>query len=220
MASILLHLCVSNIVKEELCLPNDFFVGSVLPDLLKLNGKDRNETHYNTKIQTNSDINFGLPNLEMFISKNEAKLTDYKTIGYYAHLVEDKVWFKKYIYNYISQFKDEFKINKVIENGDMDILKPFWRRIYSDYDNNTKYVISNYNLNLEDISKYIIDNLNDSMLVDCYKDYLKLLERKSEYEKVFYLTSEDVSNYVKDSVKEVKEKIKELGGIYGKYCIT
>lgn len=50
MGSLLIHVCVSNIVKEKLNLSNKFLVGTVMPDLIKLETGNRLGSHYLKKL--------------------------------------------------------------------------------------------------------------------------------------------------------------------------
>ena len=46
MASMIIHICISNMVKEELNLSDKFLAGSIMPDLKKMAGFDRGISHY------------------------------------------------------------------------------------------------------------------------------------------------------------------------------
>ena len=46
MSSLITHMYIGNRIKEKLGLSDDFLVGQVLPDLLKINKLKRDESHY------------------------------------------------------------------------------------------------------------------------------------------------------------------------------
>ena len=89
----IIHICISNMVKEELNLSDKFLAGSIMPDLKKMAGFDRGITHYLKYVVEDGNV-MHLPDLDKFIQENTFKLLDFKTLGTYAHLIEDKIWFE------------------------------------------------------------------------------------------------------------------------------
>lgn len=89
MSSLKMHIAISKKVKEELQLGDLFLVGSILPDVLKLILHERKLSHF--EIDQNIDLNKFLLLQDNF---NEIVL------GYYAHLIEDKIWFELYMNRY------------------------------------------------------------------------------------------------------------------------
>ena len=56
MASMIIHICISNMVKEELNLSDKFLAGSIMPDLKKMAGFDRGITHYLKYVVENGNV--------------------------------------------------------------------------------------------------------------------------------------------------------------------
>ena len=209
MASVLIHICVSNIVKEELGLSDKFLAGSIMPDLKKMAGFDRSITHYLKYVVRNGHV-MHLPDLDKFIEENTYKLLDFKTLGTYAHLIEDKIWFEKFVSKYIKWHDEDLGLVTNLKTGKVYDFDIFSKEIYSDYISDSKKVISKYNLDMNKISKQIKENLNDEVLISCFDQHLNYINNKNVSNKRYFLTDEDLDNYISMSTKEVIKRINEL----------
>ena len=94
MGSITMHAVISKELQNKYNFSKEYMVGSVTPDILK-NISNRKTTHYLKEYNDNGTIKL-LPDIEEFIKINENKFDDY-FFGYLVHLIEDKIWFDKYI---------------------------------------------------------------------------------------------------------------------------
>lgn len=210
MASIIAHICISNMVKEELRLSDKFLVGSVIPDLKKIEGIDENITHY-LKYQISDDGNvMHLPNLEKFIEANTFKLLDFKTLGYYSHLIEDKIWFEQFIGKYIKWHDENLGLVTNIKTGKVYDYEIFKNEIHSDYLNTNNIILSKYNLNLENMIKEIKDNLKDDVLSSALDKDIYINTQKPNTSKRYFLTDDDLKEYISTAEKEVIKRINEL----------
>lgn len=95
MSSYIMHMCVSDIVKRKLNLTDKLIYVSILPDVLKTINKDRAGTHYLEKVVIDGDIR-NLPVIQRAIDSLDIQDTEIR-MGYIAHLVEDLIWFNKYV---------------------------------------------------------------------------------------------------------------------------
>ena len=97
MGSIAMHIAISERIRQKYDLSKKFLVGCMLPDIEKFI-IGRSQTHYFDKYEVKGQI-LELPNLEKFIDSNMARLEvkDEIALGYLAHLIEDKIWFRDYI---------------------------------------------------------------------------------------------------------------------------
>lgn len=209
MASVLIHICISNIVKEELGLSDKFLAGSIMPDLKKMAGFDRAITHYLKYVVNDGNV-MNLPDLEKFIEENTFKLLDFKTLGNYAHLIEDKIWFEKFVGKYIKWHDEDLGLVTNLKTGKVYEFDNFSKEIYSDYNSVSQKVISKYNLDMNKLSKQIRENLNDEVLISCFDKYLNDSNEKYVSNKRYFLTDEDLDNYISMSTKEVIKRINEL----------
>ena len=146
MGSLLMHVCVSNIVKEKLNLTNKFLVGTVMPDLIKLEKDERTKSHYLKKFVYNNGVK-ELPDINKFITDNKDNLNDEEKLGYLAHLIEDRIWFEKYIPKYIKCMNNNENLVICLKNGCFKDAKQFTNELYSDYMKIGDYIIDKYNIN-------------------------------------------------------------------------
>ena len=207
MASYIMHMCVSDIVKRKLNLTDKFIYGSVLPDILKEITSDRDTTHYIEQITIDGN-NRKLPNIQKAIKEVDIKDNEIR-LGYIAHLVEDYIWFNDFIPTYamslgngnIKYFKDQ-SIHSKSEYRDA---------IYSDYSNSSKYVINKCGVNMQNLlmnikniaenekcKKIILDNTN------CVQD--------ENVNKNTFMTKESIDKYIAVCTKEVERIISNLMG--------
>lgn len=209
MASILIHICISNIVKEELGLSDKFLAGSIMPDLKKMAGYDRAITHYLKYVVRDGNV-MQLPDLEKFIEENTFKLLEFKTLGRYAHLIEDKIWFEKFIGKYIKWHDEDLGLVTNLKTGEVYDFDTFSKQIYLDYDSVSKKIISKYKLDMDKISKEIKENLNDEVLMTCFDNHLLDINKANISEKRYFLTDEDLDKYISTTTNEVIKRINEL----------
>lgn len=209
MASMIMHICISKLVKDELNLSDKFLAGSVTPDLKKVAGFDRAITHYLKYTVKDGNV-MHLPDLDKFIEENTFKLLDFKTLGTYAHLIEDKIWFEKFIGKYIKWHDEDLGLVTNLKTGEVYEFDKFSKEIYSDYLNLNNKVIKKYNLDIDELSKSIKDGLNDNVLEVCFDKCLNALENKPESTKINFLTDADLNDYISLSTKEVTKRINEL----------
>lgn len=206
MSSIIMHLYISHKVGQDLNLSNKFSAGAVLPDLIKIKTKKRDETHY---VEASKNAPKRLPNLERFLEENKSKLNDEVILGYYAHLIEDKIWFDKYIEKFAKKSDGDsvlYLTDKSIHNG-----KEFTKDIYSDYGIVDDFLINKNNFDLDEIGLVIKDELKDydlDILID------ENITRPSNLSKdgIKFITPELLNRYIEDSVNEVKKEVMKIIG--------
>ena len=147
---------------------------------------------------------------DKFIEENTFKLLDFKTLGTYAHLIEDKIWFEKFVGRYIKWHNEDLGLVTNLKTGKVYDFDIFSKEIYSDYISVSQKVISKYNLDMNKLSKQIKENLNDEVLISCFDKYLNYINNKNVSNKRYFLTDEDLDNYISMSTKEVIKRINEL----------
>lgn len=206
MSSYVMHICISNIVKRKLNLTDKFIYGSVLPDVIKILNNDRQGTHYLKEIVVDGKKR-NLPEIdkaikELNISDKEIKL------GYIAHLVEDFIWFNKYLPSFAKKV-DENKI--VYLDGSIHTEQEFRNDIYSDYTNSNKYIASKCNTDIEELKTsletIVMDN-SHKKLIHSFLEYMK----ESDVTKIKLMTKESIDEYIDESAKEVEKIVLELIG--------
>lgn len=87
MSSLKMHIAISKKIKEDFNLSSIFLLGAILPDIIKLIIGNKETTHFEKQ---------GIIDLDEFISKQK-NLENEFVLGYYAHLIEDKIWYELYM---------------------------------------------------------------------------------------------------------------------------
>ncbi len=138
MASSIIHLIVAKKVNEQLKKDeNLFYLGAIAPDLAKLVGKEKSDTHFSDK---NIDIN--IPYIDRFVDKYGSDLHKPFELGYLVHLLTDLYWFRDYIPFFIKEYHDEIKQTGTY-NEDHTL------EIYADYSNCNLYLLDEHLINLD-----------------------------------------------------------------------
>jgi hypothetical protein len=201
-----MHIYISQRVQNELNLSNKFLAGTILPDMIKIKLKKRDETHY---IKEYNNGTKRLPDLDKFLEENKDKLKDQITIGYYAHLIEDRIWFDKYVDSFAKCIDKESIL--YISNNTIHNNEEFRNDIYSDYANVDSYLIQKNNMDLskirfelkQEVKGYYIDEVIDENVV---------FPSNIKNAKINFISQSCLNDYINESVKLVKEKIIELLG--------
>lgn len=206
MSSIIMHIYISQKVQEELNLSNKFLAGSILPDMIKIKTKNRDETHY---IKEYSDGMKRLPDLDRFLEENKGNLNNEIVLGYYAHLIEDRIWFDTYIDSFAKCIDKEnilYINDNTIHNND-----EFRKDIYSDYMSVDSYLIGQDNLDIDKIRMQLKKELI-TYNVDEMIDENVVVPCRITSEKTKFISEYCLNSYINESIIVVKEKILELIG--------
>ncbi len=204
MSSIIMHLYISQKVQNELNLSNEFLAGSILPDMIKIKTQKRDETHY---IKEYNDGKKRLPDLDKFINNNKDKLKDEITIGYYAHLIEDKIWFDKYVDSFAKCIDKEnilYLSDNTIHNNE-----EFRKDIYSDYTSVDSYLVKQSNMDLNKIRLELKKHLK-SYNMDEVIDENIVIPTDINNKKINFISQECLYKYINESIEEVRKKVIEL----------
>lgn len=138
MASAIIHLCVAKKVEEKIGRKDkDFYIGSIAPDISKIIGESKERTHFVTTEES-------IPNMELFLSKYKKHLNNSFELGYYIHLLTDKIWFEEFVSNIYYNTSIRMKDGTVL-NVEPDFITKI---IYEDYTNLNVDLIDKYGLDL------------------------------------------------------------------------
>jgi len=208
MSSIIMHIYISLKVQKELNLSNKFLAGAILPDMIKIMTKSKDITHY-IKEYERGENKIRLPDLEKFLQDNKDKLNDEVTLGYYAHLIEDKIWFDEYIGSFAKCIDKENIL--YISDNTVHSYQEFKKDMYSDYVNVDSYIIEKDNLDVDKIRLEIKDELR-GYNVDKLIDENIVFPIKNNDVKVNFISHEFLNKYINKSIKKVKEEINRIVG--------
>lgn len=196
MGSLKMHIAISKKIKDELCYSNLFLVGSILPDIIKLILGESKSSHFEFK---------NTIDLDKYIFTQD-NLKDELILGYYAHLIEDKIWLESYM-------------NKKYAN-----LQEFSKyKLYNDYAFVDNIMYKELDIDTQNISNIIFENIDkidihSVHLMDCKNEYM--INNESVKEKIqeawidydtdgnnYFYTIKDAIEYYQLSLKKVREQL-------------
>ena len=206
MSSYMMHLAISNNVKKKLHLTDNFLYGSILPDILKEEGQDRNINHYikeeiiNGSIRRLPDISKAIEDMNKFQNKEIA-------MGYIAHLIEDYIWFSVYIPSYVDKINDEEYI--YLKDGVRHTGEEFTKTIYSDYTNTNEYALKLMEENLEDLKNRLKDKTQNNIEKDIIQNGIYVKEGLNIADNIL-MTKESIDSYIEITTNEVEKLMNKL----------
>lgn len=211
MGSLIMHLCIAEKLKEKYKFSDKFIIGEIMPDLLKMAGKSKETTHYLEKVFECDGVKT-LPNILKYECENEENLKDEKVLGYVSHLVQDKIWFDKYIGKYAKTDANNIDRIHYLEYNIIKNSNEFSQDIQNDYNNVDKYLVDKYKIDVKSIrntlekispDKEFLNKIDKSLLVDNYNNLTQ--------QNVF-ITKEDVDTYINESLKKSSIEINKILG--------
>ncbi len=206
MASAVLHLAIAKQLKDKLSIDsiNDYYLGSIAPDISKQIGENKTKSHFLTKKENE------IPNIDLFVKRYPTFKYNSFELGYFIHLYSDKLWQE----NIINKIKNENCIKlldgTLLNSNDEEIIN----LIYSDYTTLNKQVIEEYDLDLslfyEEFKK------PDTTLNEVPVDKLDILINKmgiiienSKENKPYTFDIYIIKNYIEDTVEEILKEIEK-----------
>lgn len=208
MASALIHLAVAKKINEYLHLPEqDYYVGSIAPDLSKYLGLTKIKSHFIDSLEYRNT-----PNILRYLEQYKKEMKKPFEMGYFVHLYTDKIWY--------DTFFDKIAFNDYVETLDGELKSVNGKELqdmsYSDYSAINMYLMDKYNLDLSifyndiKVPESSIKELNISnikLLLD-EMGLILLRDRK----RVRYLFNEEmVDKFIEDSSNEIINFLKIMG---------
>lgn len=140
MASAVIHLAVAKELLPylEVANVNEYYLGSIAPDIAKLVGETKQKSHFLYKERED------VPNIKMFTNKYKDFKKNSFDLGYYIHLFTDKIWFDKFLRKLVQNSSVKLLDGTIIECS----KEQFVNLIYSDYTNLNIELIDEYNIDL------------------------------------------------------------------------
>ena len=205
MASSIIHIAVANELNKKLNRDkNKLLIGSIAPDIWKLIGIPKTNTHFHYP-------NTNIPNLDRFLEKYKEDLNDDFVLGYYIHLITDYLWFKYFI----TEINSDGIITKIDGTKVKCTGNMFNDFIYNDYTNLNIKIIDEYNLDLKifyseipdmkDIIKEIpIEKLN--LIIDKAGQIIE----NSKSSKAYLFNIESIKKFIATSNELILSNLKDL----------
>ena len=181
MPSVAAHMAVAKILSEKLNKNTpDFFRGNLLPDI-KVG--DMVDTHF--KVQGDhfmvTDVNEAKKNLV---------LTEDLDLGYFTHLLLDKLFLEEYIPKYIDRY---------------DLFKT--KEMYQDYDKVSFDIVSYFGIDVESLSEILVDNYNCDINMEKLETNIRCLNKK-EISDGKYLKKEEFKKFLEYAAERIYEEVK------------
>ncbi len=220
MGSILMHVCISEQLSKKYSFSKKFILGSLLPDIYKRTTMTRDESHYIKRSIVNG-FSYHLPDLEKYVEDHrESILTDEITLGYYAHLVEDYVWFK-YVSGLFTKVREDEEEKELVryrkENFEVPHPeKEYCEEMYKDYSNVNEWLLQKCQIDIEELADMIKDYTNDEYSANLVRLYCKTEAKYRDGENAF-LNETIIERYIKASVElfelnynKIKKELSEM----------
>ena len=209
MASTVIHMAIASEVNKTLKRnESEFLIGSIAPDISKLLGKNKVESHF-LENETND-----VPDIDRFIIKYKEYLDDDFVLGYFVHLYTDYLWFKYFV----PEFYENDYITKLDGTKVKCTGKMFNQYIYNDYTNLNIQLINKYNM---DLSIFYNDppkfrNIIKEIPMDRIKliiDKASIIIKNSKVSKDLIINIENIENFIELCIELTFAKLKELNVI-------
>ena len=205
MASSIIHIAVANEINKILNRNNKkILIGSIAPDIAKLIGMNKKDSHFQDKDDT-------LPCLDEFLKKYKKDLNDDFVLGYYIHLYTDYLWFK--------YFEPDFYKNGVIHklDGTIENIPPEKKMeyFYNDYTNLNIKLIDEYNLDLsifyEELPTFnnIIKEIPMNK-IQIIIDQAGIIIENTKESKSYVFDMDVVNKFIKTSVDYILSNLKDI----------
>lgn len=209
MSSYMMHLCISNKVKEKLNLTNEFLYGSILPDVVKQAGEPRNINHYIERVKI-GDKERDLPNIKKAIEEIVVGENKEQELGFIAHLIEDYIWFREYIPSYAEKTQDGNIL--YIKDNSIHTSDEFKEDIYSDYTNSNYYVQSIIGMDkIKQLKQELLNIANPDEYKRIVEEGIRFTQ-KSDLMNNIFMTKESIDTYIYQATNEVEKVISKLLG--------
>lgn len=208
MGSLIMHLCVASELKKKYKFSDKFIVGELMPDLLKMAGKEKNQTHYLQEVIEDSGVKT-LPNILKYEEENAENIKDEKVLGYMSHLVQDKVWFDKYIGKYAKTDANDIDRIEYLQYNITKKAKDFSKDMNNDYINTNKYLAEKYDLDVSSIKKTLKSLSKDNMIKEKIDKVFKFNDIDFKKQNIF-ITEDDLENYINEAVKKSSIEIDKI----------
>lgn len=206
MASAMIHIAVANEINKKLKRnTNQLLIGSVAPDISKIIGETKLESHF----LDNNDNN--IPNIDKFLKKYHSKLYDDFVLGYFIHLYTDYLWFKFFIPEvYNNDYITKLDGTKIKCNGNMLTMY-----IYNDYVNLNIKLLEEYDMDLNIFYNKLpeFEKIIDEIPMDKINlllDQISVIIENTKEKKDFVFNIDNVKVFIQTSVELILAKLEEL----------
>ena len=205
MSSIMIHLAIAKKVKEHFDIrkEKDYYLGAIAPDISRQIGESKEKSHF--LINTTDNI----PNITLFIKRYPTFKYNSFNLGYYTHLMTDKLWIENFIPTLIQDNTIKLLNGSILSTNPEEIEN----MLYSDYTNINRQIIDEYEMDLSIFYEEFIPpttQLNEIPIdqLDILLNKMGIIIENSKEEKSYTLDFEAVKAFIENSSKEIIEELK------------
>ncbi len=208
-----MHLYISEQIRKRYGFGNDFLVGAIMPDIRKLNGEDRDKTHFIVERKKNGVVS-RLPEVDDYVYKSKDENNKEMRLGYIAHLIQDNIWFSEFMPNFgeeigVDSNSDEIYVYPKEGKKIIRTKNEFLNGIYGDYSMWNDKLKKEYGLlNFDEIQNTLNQKINlDENAIKIINNYL---QKGDEKDNVFFIKESLMDEYFKKSIEESCKKIDKM----------
>lgn len=192
----------------------EFYIGNILPDIKKT----KKLSHYWGSKQMKYILR--IPDLDKFLKYNGSKLMNRQVLGYYCHLIVDKIFYEDFLPEvvcFMDNYNNPTNSLKAVQSvhlykRNMDILyEDFWtgQYYYGDFDKLNPVLRKKYEINTAELIKET-DNSKLNMNKGQYlhlKNELKKYLNKSRTGDLKVFQRNDMEKFINKTAKIIFKKI-------------
>ncbi|MBR6614260.1 MAG: hypothetical protein IKK84_05790 [Clostridia bacterium] len=207
MGSYLMHIGITEKVRRKLKLSTKFIYGSILPDLVKMETGDREGTHFLKTIEDKDGVK-RLPVIDDAIAMLSSDIDKEVRLGYIAHLIEDLLWFEKYIPSFATKLEEGKK--QYLADNSVHSAEEFSKDIYEDYSKINSYMVKRCELDYEKIKEQLKEIMTDKEYEFLEKN--DIMRDVNEIDTTKVIPKDKLNEYIEEAEEKVEVVIKELLG--------
>lgn len=205
MASIMIHLAIAKKVKDYFAVKKekDYYLGAIAPDISKQIGESKDKSHF--LINTTDNI----PNIILFIKRYPTFKYNSFNLGYYTHLMTDKLWIEEFIPNLIQDNTIKLSNSSIISTTPEEIEN----MLYSDFTNMNLRIIDEYEMDLSIFYEEFIPPTTQLQEIpidqlDILLNKMGIIIENSQEEKSYTLDFEAIKTFIENTSKKIIEELK------------
>lgn len=193
MSSLIIHLYIGKKIIEKYNYSNSFLLGEIMPDIIKITGTKKEITHY-----MKNDREY---DLSLYINNNlKENITD-ENLGYFAHLLQDKLFDKYLETRAVPVYKNNKKYAKYLYNDMIVEEQDFMDRLYDEYAIFDNILISEHGFDFNKIKDIILKENKYNEYTNVIKEQL-IKHPVIKYNNMELLQKDKLFEYINNCVLE------------------
>lgn len=201
MSSLVIHLYIGKKIMEKYNYSNSFLLGEIMPDIIKITGIKKEITHY-----MKNDREY---DLSLYINNNlKENITD-ENLGYFAHLLQDKLFDKYLETRAVPVYKNNKKYAKYLYNDMIVEEQDFMDRLYDEYAIFDNILISEHGFDFNKIKDIILKENKYNEYTNVIKEQL-IKHPVIKYNNMELLQKDKLFEYINNCVLEYDKYVNNI----------